>query len=85
MVQDLSIVGIDLAKASFTSLLAAVLRGMPAEARGYHGQRTEAEGFAAMHCDEVLVHGYDIALGLGVAFVPLPDLARRVRYRTTGG
>jgi len=53
----------------------------PPEARGYHGQPTDAEGFAAMHCDEVLVHGYDIALGLGVVFVPPPDLARRVRDR----
>jgi hypothetical protein len=41
-------------------------RGAP-EARGYHGQPTDAEGFAAMHCDEVLVHGYDIARGLGGA------------------
>ena len=49
------------------ALLAAVLWGVPPEARGYHGQPTDAEGFAAMHCDEVLVHGYDIALGLGVA------------------
>src|SRR5499426_3908680 len=31
-------------------------RGAP-EARGYHGQPTDAEGLAAMHCDEVLVHG----------------------------
>ena len=58
-----------------------MLRGMPPEARGYHGQPTDAAGFAAMHCDEVLVHGYDIALGLGVAFEPPPDLARRVRDR----
>jgi hypothetical protein len=49
------------------ALLAAVMRGVPPEARGYHGQSTDAEGFAAMHCDEVLVHGYDIALGLGGA------------------
>ena len=61
------------------ALLAAVMRGMPPAARGYHGQPTDAAGFAAMHCDEVLVHGYDIALGLGVAFEPPPDLVRRVR------
>ena len=34
-----------------------------------------------MHCDELLVHGYDIALGLGVAFEPPPDLVRCVRDR----
>jgi hypothetical protein len=54
---------------------------MPAAARCSHGQPTGAEGFAAMHCDEVLVHGDDIALGLGVAFAPPPDLVRRVRDR----
>ena len=63
------------------ALLAAVMQGMPLAARGYHGQPADAEGFAAMHCDEVLVHGYDIALGLGVAFAPPPDLVRRVRDR----
>jgi hypothetical protein len=57
------------------ALLAAVIRGMPPEACSYHGQPTDADGFAAMHCDEVLVHGYDIALGLGIAFAPPPDLA----------
>jgi hypothetical protein len=49
------------------ALLATVMQGVPLEARGYHGQPTDAEGFAAMHCDEVLVHGYDIARGLGGA------------------
>jgi len=49
------------------ALLAAVLRGVPPEARGYHGQLTDAEGVAAMHFNEVLVHGYDIARGLGGA------------------
>jgi len=60
------------------ALLAAVLRGTPAEARGDHGQPTDAEGFAAMRCDEVFVHGYDIARGLGVAFTSPQDLARHV-------
>jgi uncharacterized protein (TIGR03083 family) len=69
------------AHAAAAALLAAVMRGVPPEARGYHGQPTDAEGFAAMHCDEVLVHSYDIALGLGVAFSPPPDLTRRVRDR----
>ena len=63
-------------KASCTSFLAAVLRGMPAEARGSHGQPTDAAGCAAMPCEEVVVHGYDIARGLGVACTPPPDLAR---------
>jgi hypothetical protein len=30
-----------------------------------------------MHCDEVLVHGYDIAMGLGVAFSPPPGKLNR--------
>src|SRR5262245_25874695 len=63
------------------SLPVGVTRGVLPEARGYHGQPADAEGFAAMHCDEVLVHGYDIAMGLGVVFLPPPDLARRVRDR----
>ena len=50
-------------KASCTSFLAAVLRGMPAEARGSHGQPTDAAGCAAMPCEEVVVHGYDIRGG----------------------
>jgi hypothetical protein len=68
-------------KASCTSFLAAVLRGMPAEARGSHGQPTDAAGCAAMPCEEVVVHGYDIARGFGVACTPPPDLARHVRDR----
>jgi hypothetical protein len=63
------------------SLLAAVMKGVLPQARGYHGQLTDAEGFAAMHCDEVLVHGYDISIGLDVAFSPPQDLVRRVRDR----
>lgn len=40
-----------------------------------------AAGFAAMHRDAVLVHGDDIARGLGVACTPPPDLVRHVRDR----
>ena len=52
------------------SLLAAGMRGMAPEAHCYHDQPTDAAGCAALHCDEVLVHGYDLALGRGGAGAP---------------
>jgi hypothetical protein len=30
----------------------------------------DASGFAAMGCDEILVHGYDLATGLDLAYDP---------------
>lgn len=63
------------------ALLSAVIRGMRPNARAFHGQRADASGFAAMHCDEVLVHGFDIAQGLGIDFSPPSDLVAAVRDR----
>ena len=42
------------------ALLATAVRDAPADARGYHSWgRPDRSGFAAMGCDEILVHGWD--------------------------
>ena len=41
----------------------------------------DASGFAAMACDEMLIHTYDAARGLGRAFDPTPELAERTLRR----
>jgi len=42
---------------------------------------SDAEGFCAMGCDELLVHGADIASGLDLAFMPPADLVAPVVAR----
>lgn len=63
-------------------LLASVVTTSPADARGFHpfGQ-ADPSGFAAMACDELLVHTWDIAGGLGLEFQPPADIAGRVLAR----
>jgi hypothetical protein len=62
--------------------LAETTRDAPGDARGFHpAGMADAEGFLAMGCDEVLVHTYDVATGLGRAFDPPADLSRRVVER----
>jgi len=52
-------------------VLAAVVETSPDSARGFHPMGTaDPSGFAAMACDEMLIHTYDASLGLGVPFVP---------------
>jgi hypothetical protein len=64
------------------SMLALVIDCAPAEARGYHPfGMADASGFAAMACDELLVHTDDMARGLGVTFVPDAELCERVLAR----
>lgn len=49
---------------------------------GWHSRGpADPSGFAAMGCDEILVHGGDIAAGLGVAYEPPDDLCDRVLRR----
>ncbi|MEU4779458.1 hypothetical protein [Micromonospora sp. NPDC023633] len=63
-------------------LLAATVRTSGPDVRAYHptGQ-ADPEGFAAMGCAETLLHGDDIAQGLGLALRPPRDVCARVLAR----
>jgi hypothetical protein len=69
------------------ALLAAAVTAAEPDDRGWHPfGRADRSGFAAMGCDEVLVHGFDLATGLGRPGKPLPfdvpaELAGRVARR----
>lgn len=64
------------------SVLAAVVATVPEGARGWHPWGVaDAAGFAAMACDEVLVHTHDAGRGLGVAFEPPAQYAEKVLVR----
>jgi len=67
---------------SFATVLARVVDGAPPAARGWHpyGQ-ADPSGFAAMTCDELLVHTDDAARGLDLPFTPPPALARATLER----
>nr|WP_285707153.1 maleylpyruvate isomerase N-terminal domain-containing protein [Microtetraspora sp. NBRC 16547] len=61
---------------SFAALLARVVDGAPPQARGWHPYgRADASGFAAMACDEMLVHMADVGHGLSRSFVPSEALS----------
>jgi uncharacterized protein (TIGR03083 family) len=63
-------------------LLAAVCAAAPPEARGAHEWGlADASGFAALACDELLVHTSDIAAGLGAGFDPPREVCARVLGR----
>jgi hypothetical protein len=64
------------------SVCAASVDAAPASRRGFHpAGAADPEGFAAMACDELLVHGDDAARGLALPFTPDGDLAERVLLR----
>jgi uncharacterized protein (TIGR03083 family) len=64
------------------SVLSAVIRDAPREARAFHsGRNADAAGFAAVACDELLVHAWDIGRGLSETFAAPDDLTRRVLAR----
>lgn len=67
---------------SAAQVCAASVDAAPAGLRGYHpAGAADASGFAAMACDEMLVHTDDAAGGLGLRFTPDPGLAGRVLAR----
>ena len=66
------------------ALLAAVVERADPTDRGWHPFGiADRSGFAAMGCDEALIHGADIAAGLGVGLDPAPPsvLCERVLRR----
>ena len=63
-------------------ILAGVAEATPRGTLAYHpAGNSDAEGFCAMGCDELLVHVNDIAEGLGLRFHPPDDLAGGVLSR----
>jgi Mycothiol maleylpyruvate isomerase N-terminal domain len=61
---------------SFATVLARVVDGAAPDARGWHpAGLADASGFAAMGCDETLVHTGDAARGLEVEFTPSAELS----------
>ena len=64
------------------AVLGHVLRAAPASARAYHpAGMADPSGFAAMGCDEILIHTADIAAGFEIAFKPPEGLCGRVLAR----
>jgi uncharacterized protein (TIGR03083 family) len=64
------------------TVLARVLAGAEPGARGWHPHGLgDAAGFAAIACDELLVHTWDAAQGLARDFTVPPELAEPVLRR----
>jgi hypothetical protein len=63
-------------------ILAAAVRTATPHVRAYHPTGiANPEGFAGMGCVEILLHGEDIARGLGLSLGPPRDLCSRVLAR----
>ena len=64
------------------AILEHVVRAASASTRAFHpAGMADPSGFAAMGCDEILIHTADIAAGLGIDFKPPEDLCGRVLVR----
>ncbi|MFC4584918.1 hypothetical protein [Sphaerisporangium corydalis] len=64
------------------ALLVSMVRTSPLRARAHHVfGKSDPEGFAAMGVVETLVHTYDLAEGLGLAWTPPADLCARALAR----
>jgi hypothetical protein len=68
--------------ATYATVVASVVDALPAEARGFHPMgQADPSGFAAMACDEMLIHTDDAGRGLGRTFSPPPEVAEAVLRR----
>jgi uncharacterized protein (TIGR03083 family) len=67
---------------SGAALLASAIRTAGPDDRAWHAFGiADRSGCAGMGCDEILVHGADVAATLGAAFTPDPDLCTRLVAR----
>jgi hypothetical protein len=67
---------------SIATAFAEVARAAPPGTRAFHpAGMADVTGFLAMGCEEILVHTWDIAEGLGVPFAPPADFAARIVAR----
>src|SRR5215831_19089276 len=63
-------------------ILAATIRSAAPDTRAYHPTGlADPAGFAGMGCVETLIHGEDIAHGVGAALDPRADLCERLLVR----
>jgi uncharacterized protein (TIGR03083 family) len=64
---------------SIAAAFAEVARAAPPGTRAFHpAGMADVSGFLAMGCEEILVHTWDIAEGLGVPFTPPAELCVRI-------
>lgn len=67
---------------TFASVTASVIAAASPSDRGFHPAGTaDPSGFAAMACDELLIHTDDAARGLGETFTPPAELVVAVLER----
>lgn len=67
---------------AINAVLVAVIRATDPGARAVvAGMPTDSRGMAALACDELLIHGWDIGRGLGQVFTAPRAMARRVIER----
>ena len=65
-----------------SAVLSAVIKASdPMAPAFYGGDRTDRSGVAAVACDELLIHSWDIGRGFGETFEPPQQLAKRVTGR----
>jgi hypothetical protein len=66
----------------YASMLALILDNAPPDQRGFHPYGlADPSGFAAMACDEVMIHTDDAARGLGLVCRPLDHVAEATVQR----
>jgi len=67
---------------TFAGVLSEVTKAAAITDRAFHrAGMADRDGFVAMGCDEVLIHGYDIATTFRAVYEPPSDLAARVLTR----